>query len=108
MAIAGPAPTAKAVISVYDGAEAVLSVEDVSVAFGGVQALDGVRLTLHPGEIVGVIGPNGAGKTTLFDCISGHLPCAGRVVLGGRDISRLSPHRRARAGLGRSYQDARL
>ena len=88
--------------------DAVLAVDGVSVAFGGVQALNGVHLTVQPGEIVGVIGPNGAGKTTLFDCISGHLPCAGRIALGGRDISRLSAHRRARAGLGRSYQDARL
>ena len=89
-------------------AEPVLTVEDVSVAFGGVQALSGVHLHVAPGEIVGVIGPNGAGKTTLFDCISGHLGCAGRIVLGGRDLSRMSSHRRARAGLGRSYQDARL
>ena len=89
-------------------ADAVLTVSDVSVAFGGVQALDGVHLTVNPGEIVGIIGPNGAGKTTLFDCISGHLSCTGRIVLGGRDISRLTPHRRARGGLGRSYQDARL
>ena len=86
----------------------VLAVEGVSVAFGGVQALRGVTLSVGRGEIVGVIGPNGAGKTTLFDCISGHLACTGRVVLGGRDISRLAPHRRAHAGLGRSYQDARL
>ena len=89
-------------------ADAVLQVEGVSVAFGGVRALTDVALTVGPGEIVGVIGPNGAGKTTLFDCISGHLPCTGRVVLAGRDLSRMSPHRRARAGLGRSYQDARL
>ena len=89
-------------------ADAVLAVHGVSVAFGGVQALSDVHLDVRPGEIVGIIGPNGAGKTTLFDCISGHLPCAGRIVLSGHDISRLSPHRRARAGLGRSYQDARL
>ena len=98
MAIADPA---------WD-ADAILTIEDVSVAFGGVQALSGVHLTVAPGEIVGIIGPNGAGKTTLFDCISGHLACTGRIVLAGRDLSRLSSHRRARAGLGRSYQDARL
>ena len=88
--------------------DAALAVEGVSVSFGGVRALTGVSLQVGSGEIVGVIGPNGAGKTTLFDCISGHLACVGRVSLGGRDISGLPPHRRATAGLGRSFQDARL
>ena len=85
-----------------------LVVSDVSVAFGGVRALTGVSLEVRPHEIVGIIGPNGAGKTTLFDCITGHLPCTGTVALGGTDLSHLPPHQRAAAGLGRSYQDARL
>jgi branched-chain amino acid transport system ATP-binding protein len=88
--------------------DAALAVEGVSVSFGGVQALTRVSLQLQPGEIVGIIGPNGAGKTTLFDCISGHLDSVGRVWLGGREITALSAHRRATAGLGRSFQDARL
>jgi len=89
-------------------ADAALAVEGMSVAFGGVQALSGVALHVEPGEIVGIIGPNGAGKTTLFDCVSGHLAGTGRIWLSGREITGLPPHRRAAAGLGRSYQDARL
>ncbi len=87
---------------------AALAAVGVGVAFGGLRALKDVSLELAAGEVVGIIGPNGAGKTTLFDCLSGHLPCSGRVYLAGRDISSLAPHRRAAAGLGRSYQDARL
>jgi branched-chain amino acid transport system ATP-binding protein len=85
-----------------------LRVEHVGVSFGGVRALDGVSLHVGEHEIVGVIGPNGAGKTTLFDCVSGHLPCSGRVWLGDEELTSLPAHRRAARGLGRSYQDARL
>jgi branched-chain amino acid transport system ATP-binding protein len=90
------------------GAAAALTVDGVGVAFGGLRALSGVSLEVRPHEIVGVIGPNGAGKTTLFDCVSGHLACSGRVLLGGRDLTGAPPHVRAAHGLGRSYQDARL
>ena len=85
-----------------------LRVEHVGVSFGGVRALNDVSLQVAEHEIVGVIGPNGAGKTTLFDCVSGHLPCQGRVWLGDQELTRLPAHRRAAGGLGRSYQDARL
>jgi ABC-type branched-subunit amino acid transport system ATPase component/predicted MFS family arabinose efflux permease len=86
-----------------------LEVVDVGVAFGGIRAVDGVSLAVAPGEVVGIIGPNGAGKTTLFDLISGFTRAdRGRVLLGGVDLSRLRPDGRARAGLGRSFQDARL
>lgn len=90
------------------GRSPALAATDVSVAFGGLVALDGVDIEVAPSEIVGLIGPNGAGKTTLFDCLSGLVPCAGTVQLLGRDVTGLGPHRRAAAGLGRSYQDARL
>ncbi|MEZ5145388.1 MAG: MFS transporter [Acidimicrobiales bacterium] len=86
-----------------------LEVVDLSVRFGGIRAVNGVSFSVAPGEIVGIIGPNGAGKTTLFDLISGFTSAdSGRVALGGDDISGLTPDARARRGLGRSFQDARL
>jgi branched-chain amino acid transport system permease protein len=101
------APTGPA--AAPDGGVPVLSVANVSVSFGGVQAVQGVGLTVGAGEIVGVIGPNGAGKTTLFDLISGFVPLgSGRIMLGTRDVSHLRAPARARKGLGRSFQDARL
>ena len=88
---------------------AAIEVVDVRVRFGGIEAVGGVSLRAAPGEIVGIIGPNGAGKTTLLDVISGFVPAdAGRVLLGGRDVTGLGPDRRARLGLGRSFQDALL
>jgi ABC-type branched-subunit amino acid transport system ATPase component/branched-subunit amino acid ABC-type transport system permease component len=77
--------------------------------FGGVTALDGIDLDVAPGSAVGIIGHNGAGKTTLFDVISGFLaPDAGSVRLGDLEVTGDPPHRRAIAGLGRSFQEARL
>ncbi|MFC4115964.1 ABC transporter ATP-binding protein [Nonomuraea zeae] len=83
----------------------MLSVEGVSVWFGGVKALDEVSFEVGEGRIQGVIGPNGAGKTTLFDVVSGLCrPSEGRVSLAGRDLTRVSPVQRARAGLRRTFQ----
>lgn len=82
-----------------------LSVETVSKRFGGVTALDGVSLTLAPGEILGLIGPNGSGKTTLVNLISGiEKPDGGRIRLGDSDITGEPPELIARAGLCRSFQ----
>ena len=87
----------------------VLRADGVGVAFGGLTALDGVDLGVRAAEIVGIIGPNGAGKTTLFDVWSGFVaPTTGRVVLHGDDVTNESPDARARRGLARSFQRARL
>jgi branched-chain amino acid transport system ATP-binding protein len=87
----------------------VLKIDSVSRRFGGITAVDDVTFSLREGEILGVIGPNGAGKTTLFDLVSGYLaPNAGRIRLDGTDVTSLGPEARARLGLGRSFQDARL
>ena len=87
----------------------LLKVTEVSVAFGGNRAVNGTTFTVRPHEIVGMIGPNGAGKTTVFDLISGFVPVdSGRIELQGRDITNLGASERAGAGLGRSFQDARL
>ncbi len=86
-----------------------LSLSDVSKAFGGLRAVDGVSLQVQPGERRAIIGPNGAGKTTLFNLISGELPpTRGRITLFGRDVTRLPPHRRAALGLTRTFQVTNL
>ena len=78
---------------------------DVTVRFGGLTAVDAVSFEADRGEVVGIIGPNGAGKSTLFGAVAGTLtPASGRVHLGGIDVTRWSSHRRARAGLGRTFQ----
>ena len=86
-------------------ADAVLQVANVAVRFGGVNALTDVSLTAAHGEITGLIGPNGAGKTTLFNVITGlQEPTQGRVYIDGREIGKLSPHKRARLGMARTFQ----
>jgi sulfate-transporting ATPase len=90
-------------------AAAALVADGLTVRFGGVAALDGVSLQLQPGRVTGLIGPNGAGKTTLIDAISGLTPLvAGSITIGGRRIDRWTPSRRARAGIGRSFQALEL
>jgi branched-chain amino acid transport system ATP-binding protein len=87
----------------------VLEVSGLSKRFGGITAVDDVTFDLAPGQILGLIGPNGAGKTTIFDLISGLLPLdSGRIRFRDTDITRWAPDRRAAAGLGRSFQDARI
>ncbi|MGH9187395.1 MAG: ATP-binding cassette domain-containing protein, partial [Acidimicrobiales bacterium] len=90
-----------------DGQEPVLAATDVTVRFGGVVALDGVDVVVHPGRITALIGPNGSGKTTLLNVCCGYVsPERGRVVLRGEDVTAAAPHRRAVLGLGRTFQGA--
>jgi branched-chain amino acid transport system ATP-binding protein len=92
-----------------EGARPVLQVEEVSKSFGGVAAVTDVSFELREGESLGLIGPNGAGKTTVFDLVSGYqAPDTGRVIYEGIDITDLPAEARAKAGLVRRFQDARL
>ena len=89
--------------------QSLLSVNGVTLAFGGVKALSGVSFDVAPGSITAVIGPNGAGKTSLFNTISGfYRPNNGSVHFKGQDITRLPAPKRARMGLGRSFQNIAL
>ena len=86
----------------------LLQVNDVSIRFGGIKALDGVSVEISPDEIVGVIGPNGAGKTTLFNVVTGVLrPNSGSVCFRGHDLLRYPPERICRLGIARTYQRVR-
>ena len=90
-------------------ASPILHVDDVTVRFGGVTAVDGVSLRVERGSRWAVIGPNGAGKTTLFKAVSGEVrPTTGRVHLFGADTSKAPPNRKAQSGLGRTYQITEL
>ncbi|MGE5286628.1 MAG: ABC transporter permease subunit [Micromonosporaceae bacterium] len=90
------------------GLHSVLRVSGLSVAFGGVRALNDVTLEVGDGELVGLIGPNGAGKTTLVDAVTGFVNASGRIELDGRDIGPLPPYERARRGLARTWQSTDL
>src|SRR3972149_8539475 len=84
---------------------ALLSLEGVSKAFGGVTAVKSVTLEVEAGEVLGIMGPNGSGKTTLFNLITGALaPDAGRVRIGGEDVTGLPPHRICAKGIARTFQ----
>jgi ABC-type branched-subunit amino acid transport system ATPase component/ABC-type branched-subunit amino acid transport system permease subunit len=90
--------------AVSHGDGPLLKVENVTVQFGGVRAVNDVSLALAPGEIVGMVGPNGAGKTSLFNAITGEVPLAGDVVFAGESILKMAPHQRRKQGIGRTFQ----
>ncbi len=86
-----------------------LAVEDLSISFGGIRAVDDVSFDVEEGEVFAIIGPNGAGKTTLFNLVSGiYFPDGGRVRFAGRDITSLPAHRIAPLGLARTFQNIEL
>src|SRR5689334_10753808 len=87
----------------------MLELEALSKHFGGLRALDELRLTVREGEILGVIGPNGSGKSTMVNLVSGLLPAtSGRVVLRGRDLTRAPAHTRVEQGVIRTFQNIQL
>jgi branched-chain amino acid transport system ATP-binding protein len=86
-----------------------LSLEGVYLQFGGVAALSGVSLEVHPQDFLAIIGPNGAGKTSIFNCISGiYAPSRGCIRFDGQDITALRPYQRARLGIARTFQNIAL
>ncbi|MFG1270462.1 ABC transporter ATP-binding protein [Xanthobacter versatilis] len=82
----------------------MLELDAVTVRFGGLTALSGISFRIAKGEILGLVGPNGAGKTTLFNSISGLVKARGRISFNGREVTSLPLHKRARAGIGRTFQ----
>ena len=101
-------PRASSANPASDTLSLALSVREVGVRFEGVIAVDDVALDVAAGEVVGVIGANGAGKTTLLDAVCGLVPAHGSVVVHGREVGGLRPEQRARLGVSRGFQDARL
>jgi branched-chain amino acid transport system ATP-binding protein len=89
--------------------EPILSLNEVSVTFGGVRAVSKVNLELHQGELVGLIGPNGAGKTTIFNLITGSIQATeGQILYKGQSIARKSPDVLCKMGIARTFQNIRL
>jgi branched-chain amino acid transport system ATP-binding protein len=87
---------------------ALLETRHLGVRFGGVVANNDINLDVDEGVLMGLIGPNGAGKTTLIDALTGFVPATGSIRFAGTDIAGLAPHRRARLGLGRTWQSLEL
>jgi branched-chain amino acid transport system ATP-binding protein len=89
--------------------EPILQIDDIHLAFGGVNALAGVNLAVRPGEIFSIIGPNGAGKTVCLNCVNGlHRPQKGRILFEGRDLAGVRPYQRAALGISRTFQKIEL
>jgi branched-chain amino acid transport system ATP-binding protein len=86
-----------------------LSIDNISLSFGGIKALQNISFEVEPGQIFAVIGPNGAGKTSLINSINGfYSPQHGRIILDGQDISKVPPYKRAKLGISRTFQNIAL
>ena len=104
-----PQPEALEALIGHPRAPWVLSLRDIVLSFGGVRAIDGLDLDVHPGQVHGLIGPNGSGKTTTLNVISGfYLPETGRLTLGEAALPSGAPESRVRHGIARTYQTPRL
>jgi branched-chain amino acid transport system ATP-binding protein len=104
VSLSAPATDLQAATSRRDP-HAALEIVDVSVNFGGINAVSDVSLSARRGQITGLIGPNGAGKTTTFNVITGlQEPTHGRVFIGDKEVSHLPPYKRARLGMARTFQ----
>jgi len=89
--------------------EKFFSIENLTISFGGLRAVDKVNINIEPGVIFSIIGPNGAGKTTIFNCISGlYKPDTGAIFFKGEDIVGLKPHSIAKKGIARTFQNIEL
>ncbi|MFI5444486.1 branched-chain amino acid ABC transporter ATP-binding protein/permease [Polaromonas sp. UC242_47] len=102
---AAQAATSPEVVATVSSGKVLLDVRQLSKAFRGVQALDGVTLQVHEGEILGLLGPNGSGKSTFINVVSGHFPASGgQMFFEGRQLAGLAAHQIAQAGIARTYQ----
>ncbi|MCH8799724.1 MAG: ABC transporter ATP-binding protein [Chloroflexi bacterium] len=87
----------------------LLNVEELSIRFGGILALDSVSFSVEKGEIFSIIGPNGAGKTTVFNCITRvYEPIQGSIMVKGRDLMSMQPHQVISQGVARTFQNLEL
>src|SRR5690606_9445415 len=87
----------------------MLTVDSLTMAFGGLRAIDELSFEIRPGPVHSIIGPNGAGKTTLFNLITGvYQPTSGRILLDGQDLARRSAHQRACSGMNRTFQNLQI
>jgi branched-chain amino acid transport system ATP-binding protein len=87
----------------------IISIQNISLKFGGLQALNDVSVDIKSGEILAIIGPNGAGKTSFFNCINGfYHPYRGEIFYRGKDLTRLKPHKIAALGIARTFQNIEL
>ena len=101
-AASAPAPGAARTSPLFEA-------DNISIAFGGIRAVDGVSFDVKEGEIFAIVGPNGAGKSTIFNLISRiYEPTGGRLMFAGEDITRVAPHTIAGRGIARTFQNIEL